>query len=58
MQRELSNDGVYAVKAAFRLINVDKLQVLFLVRSGTFAEMPSPVITGRIFMIFFPIMSS
>jgi hypothetical protein len=41
----------YEAKAAFRLSKVDKVQVLLLEHSGTFAEMSNPVVTGRVFNI-------
>ena len=37
----------YTAKTAFSLINVDKVQVLLLEHSGTFAEMSNPAVTGK-----------
>ena len=41
----------YAANTAFRLRNVDKVQVLLLVHSGTFAGMPNLTVSGKVFSI-------
>ena len=41
----------YAASSAFRLSDVDKVQVVLLVHWGTFASMPNPTFAGKDFKI-------
>ena len=51
IQPELRSLSAYAASSAFRLINVDKVQVLLLVSAGSFASASNLSFSGKDFVI-------
>ena len=51
IQPELRFLSAYAASSAFRLINVDKVQVLLLVSAGSFASASNLSFSGKDFVI-------
>ena len=51
IQPELRSLSAYAASSAFRLINVDKVQVLLLVSAGSFASAANLSFSGKDFVI-------